>query len=881
MTLTTLRHWVAERFPADFVGQTRGLFLVLGWLTVLLLIPLVLFHHHASVAVRGLALGLLCLLSWRWYRWFQRGRFSGYDLLIEVVTLTVLTWAIAEAGLAPIVFSIGLYYRSLYGTRGQIEAGVLAFAAAYVSGGVLHSGSTDHLLTAAVLIQLATFVLIGTVMYFVAQILQGTQQDIRARKEAEAAVRANGERLEALLQHVSEAIAIQEADGTVRYISGAVETITGYRPEEVVVPHDTAWVHPADRARYERFTRELATTTDTDPTLEFRYRHADGSWRVMEMIGNNQLANPAIAGIVTTSRDITSRVQAEAVQRELATIVTSSQDAIAGTSLDGMITSWNRGAEVLYGYSAAEVLGQSITCIMPPERAYDFPSLRQRIRQGETITDYDTVRLTKTGQRIDVALTLSARTDERGQIIGFSTIARDIRERKRLEDELLHQAVHDNLTGLPNRTLFQDRLTQALARTTRQAGLVAILFLDLDNFKVINDSLGHAAGDQVLVTMATRLATCLRPGDTAARLGGDEFTLLLEDLTDPQEAGSVAQRLLTALQAPMLIGNQELLISASIGVVIANGTDGQAAEMLRRADVAMYHAKHQGKGRVAPYEPLLEAQTWERMRLEQDLRWALERDEFHLVYQPIMEVAGARLFAVEALLRWEHPERGTMAPADFIPLAEETGLILPLGRWVLETACWQARQWQDEMGTRAPRLLNVNLSVRQLRDPELVAMISTALTRTDLLPERLVLEITESALMDAYTLGTLHALRSLGVRLGIDDFGTGYSSLSYLQKLPVDFVKIDHSFIDGLGQEADDTIITSGIIGLAHALRLSVIAEGVETLDQLIQLQTLGCNFAQGYYIARPLPGPALGATISSQPEADGDTTVTQVAVTS
>ena len=691
-----------------------------------------------------------------------------------------------------------------------------------------------------------------------------TQQLARAQ----AAVRQREERFRALIQHVSDIVAIHEVDGGVRFISPAVAAITGYSPEEVVIPHDRSWVHPDDRARYAAFMVELAGAAGTSPTLEFRYRHADGSWRVMEMVGNNQLANPSIAGIVVTGRDVTDRVQAGAMQRELAAIVASSHDAITGTTLDGMITSWNRGAEALYGYAAAEALGQSIACLVPPEHCEELPRLGARLRRGEHITGFETVRLTKAGERVAVALTLSPLADARGEVVGVSTIARDIRERKRLEAELLHQALHDSLTGLANRALFHDRLGHALARAVRQGGLVAVLFLDLDNFKVINDSLGHEVGDQVLVAVAERLRRCLRPGDTAARLGGDEFTVLVEDLRRPEGAEAVAQRLLAVLRPALSIGDQELLIAASIGIAVATDDIHQPDDLLRHADVAMYHAKRQGKGRIEPYAPALEARAWARLRLEQDLRRGLERDEFHLVYQPIMPVGGARLFALEALLRWDHPEQGALEPADFIPLAEETGLILPLGRWVLETACRQLRAWQEELGVGAPRLLSVNLSARQLQDPGLVATVAAILAETGLAAEQLALEVTETALMEGAALETIAALRDLGVRLGIDDFGTGYSSLAYLQRLPVDFVKIDRGFIDGLGQDANDTVITSGIIGLAHALRLSVIAEGVEAAEQLAQLQTLGCDFAQGYYLAHPLPGSALGedAAASAHP---------------
>ena len=682
----------------------------------------------------------------------------------------------------------------------------------------------------------------------------GVLLDATARKEAEAAVHRNEERFRALIHNISDTIAIYDADGTTRYISNKVEDLSGYRPDEIEQTKQIDWIHPDDRERYAEFMRRTAETDRTMPTVEFRYRHADGSERMMEMIGNNQLTNPAIEGLVITSRDITARIRAEALQRQLAAIVKSSHDAIVGTTVDGRITSWNHGAEVLLGYCAEEMVGHPIIDIIPPEQLDKFPLYLRRLRKGESITGLETAAMTKAEEQVDVSLTLSPLLDDLGKLTGVSIIARDVRERKRLEAELTHQAFHDSLTGLANRALFNDRLTHALTRGARQGRMLAVLFMDLDNFKVINDSMGHEAGDQLLIEVSRRMLRSLRPGDTAARLGGDEFTYLLEDLKHQQEAVEVAQRLLRALQLPIIIDDQELLVAGSIGIAIAVDSDVTPEDLLRHADVAMYHAKHQGKGRVAQYEPELEVQAWARLRLEQDLRRALDRGEFLLVYQPIMRLTEDHVFAAEALVRWLHPEKGMITPAHFIPLAEETGLILPLGTWVLETACRQMRQWQEVLAERAPKIISVNLSVRQMQDPKLVEIVAGILEKTGVDPACLALEITESALMDADALGAIENLRQLGVRLGIDDFGTGYSSLTYLQRLPVDFVKIDHSFIDGLGRDANDTVITSGIIDLAHALKLSVIAEGVELSDQLERLRALGCDFAQGYYLARPMP---------------------------
>ncbi len=652
--------------------------------------------------------------------------------------------------------------------------------------------------------------------------LQGTLEDVTDRREAAAAVHAAEERYRTLVEQIPAVTYISGHDGsgTPNYVSPQIEEMLGY-PADDWVRDPALWIerlHPDDRERVLTAIREAIDQQHY--SIEYRTMAADGRmvWveNIATLVCDRDGAPRYWHGVLL---DVSARKQAEDMQRQLAAIVAHSHDAIIGTELGGKVTSWNRGAEEQFGYTATEMIGQPITRVMVPEEHDQGRRRGEHISKGGVIADIETVGLTKAGDRIDIALTLSPLVNEQGQVVGVSAISRDIRERKRLEADLLHQAFHDNLTGLANRALFNDRLAHALARSGAHERILAVLFLDIDNFKVINDSLGHEAGDELLKKVGKRFVAHLRSGDTASRLGGDEFTFLLEDLTQPEEAVEIAERLLAALQAPVAIGDQELLVTASVGVAVSSEQVKSSEDLLRHADVAMYHAKHQGKGRVEQYAPELEAQAWARLRMEQDLRRALERDELLLVYQPIMQLSGGNLFAVEALVRWDHPQEGLISPIDFIPLAEETGLILPLGKWVLETACRQMREWQADLPASAPKVLSVNLSVRQLQDPALVPLVASILEQTGLAPETLALEITESALMEASAVETIENLRRLGVLLGIDDFGTGYSSLAYLQRMPVDFVKIDRSFIDGLGRDANDTVITSGIIGLAHALK--------------------------------------------------------------
>lgn len=433
-------------------------------------------------------------------------------------------------------------------------------------------------------------------------------------------------------------------------------------------------------------------------------------------------------------------------------------------------------------------------------------------------------------------------------------------EAARRAKELVRMAYHDTLTGLPNRALLLDRLEQSLLLHRRDAYPAAVLLLDLDNFKIINDSLGHNVGDELLVTVGDALSRTVRPGDTVARLGGDEFVVLLPQVADAQEAGNIADRILTALSQPFAIAERQVVVSTSIGVALSEAQD-RPERLLRSADLALYKAKDNGRGRYELFDPQLEASAVERMELEAELRLALDRAEFHLNYQPIVELNSGKIVGWEALLRWHNSERGLISPVTFIPVAEQTGLIVPIGRWVLETACKQMRSWLQLSGDMK-LTMSVNVSARQFQEPTLVQDIACVLDSTGVPPNYLKLEITESAVMqDAKGAErTLRLLKRLGIQLAIDDFGTGYSSLSYLKRFPVDTLKIDRSFVDGLGSDSQDTAIVRSVVALAQTLDLSVTAEGVESIDQEAQLRLLGCDFGQGYLFGRPV-SPELART--------------------
>jgi diguanylate cyclase (GGDEF)-like protein/PAS domain S-box-containing protein len=449
--------------------------------------------------------------------------------------------------------------------------------------------------------------------------------------------------------------------------------------------------------------------------------------------------------------------------------------------------------------------------------------------------------------------------DARGRAERLIGTAQDITEQRMARDTLLHQAFHDSLTGLPNRLLLLDRLGQAMTRLARRPSTVSVIYLDIDRFRMINDSLGHAAGDQLLLAVAERLANLIRPEDTLARTGGDEFVVLCEGLAGEDDAVSVADRICSAIQEPLAWEGRELVISMSAGIALATSGSVSPETLLRDADAAMYAAKRERRTRCAVFVATMRDRAVGRLDTEMTLRRSIDDGDLRVHYQPIVALDDARVLGHEALVRWAHPTRGLIAPDQFITIAEESGLIVPLGEWVLREACRQARSFQTRDERWSGLTMSVNLSGRQLGQVDLADMVSSALRDADLRPEHLQLEMTESVLMDdaAATITILQTLKDLGLRLGVDDFGTGYSSLAYLRRFPVDVLKIDRSFIDGLGKDLEDSAIVAALVSLADTLGLTTIAEGVETELQRESLLVLGCVRAQGYFFGRPVPAHA------------------------
>ncbi len=566
--------------------------------------------------------------------------------------------------------------------------------------------------------------------------LIGVVTDVTRYKETERALEASEARFRVLTESSLDLISVIEADGTLRYQSGALRSLLGYDPADTAGKNVFEMVHRDDADHLRAAMRRIIETRQSSGPIELRFRHRDGGWRTFESLGTNCLDNPHIGGVVFNSRDVT--------------------------------------------------------------------------------------------------------------------------DRKVIQQRIQHLAYHDNLTGLPNRSLLQDRLAHAIARAERSRRKVAVLFIDLDNFKNINDTLGHDVGDELLRQVARRLSDCVRIEDTIARQGGDEFIVLLDSLEDGRAASLVAQKVLNALRQPFPLGATEQHVSGSVGIAVYPEDGRDAQTLMKNADTAMFHGKSLGKNTYQYFTSQMNIAVKRRMTLESALRRAVMQKDFVLHYQPQINLETGEVIAVEALVRWKTEDSGTVMPGDFIPLAEETGLINEIGEWVLREGCRQAKEWQDQ--GLAPRRMAVNLSARQFTDRGFLDMVTRVLADTRLDPASLELEITESQVMRQTegVITLLNRLSKMGVQLAIDDFGTGYSSLSYLKRLPIQKLKIDQSFIRDITVDPNDTAIVVAIINMARSLDLETIAEGVETAGQLALLRSKGCRIGQGFFFAAPLAAQAL-----------------------
>jgi diguanylate cyclase (GGDEF)-like protein/PAS domain S-box-containing protein len=687
-----------------------------------------------------------------------------------------------------------------------------------------------------------------------------------ARREvAERELRESESRFRALVQQQSDIIMVIGSDGLLRYVSPAFERVLGYRAADVVGQRGLDIAHPDDVEGARQAVVAVLEGHDVGRT-EARLRHKDGEWLWFDVSTMNMLDEPGVGGFVSNLRDMSERKRNENVLREAEERFRSAfEHAPIGMGLadeGGQLFRVNRAMADMLGYEPEALLGLRIRDITYPDDWSTSEREMQRMFAGEIEGYRMEKRYVHADGRVlwgEVSVSLVRSPDgdplyQVGQIV-------DITERKAIAERLAHAAIHDPLTGLPNRVLLVDRLEHALHQAQRRQSKVGVIFLDLDRFKLVNDRLGHAAGDELLRVLSERLRNAVRPGDTVARFGGDEFVIVCDDVAYEREVVDVAERIAEMIARPATIVAREVFVTASLGIVITRRAGHSAGELLRDADAAMYRAKDQGRARIELFDEGAHRLAVSNLETGADLHRALERSEFRVHYQPIVDLEVGLVRGLEALVRWQHPTRGLLNPDDFIGLAEDAGLIVPLGKWVLEEACKQTVRWQESQRRQENFGVSVNLSPRQLADPSLPEDLERILHVTGIDPGMVWLELTEGALMhdvDA-AVRALEALTAQGVRLAVDDFGTGYSSLAHLKRFPVELLKVDQTFVDGLGRDPEDTSIVGAVVSLAHSLGLSAIAEGLETPLQLAELRTMGCDYAQGFLFGAPKSAEAIG----------------------
>ncbi|SHJ84335.1 PAS domain S-box-containing protein/diguanylate cyclase (GGDEF) domain-containing protein [Malonomonas rubra DSM 5091] len=697
-------------------------------------------------------------------------------------------------------------------------------------------------------------------------------QEMTERQAVETLLRESEARLRDLFDNASDLIQSVGIDGSLLFVNNAWLDTLGYSENEVATMTIFDVIAPESLEHCQLAFREIMTR-GSGGRFEATFQSKDGKKILLEGMVSVHLENGQPAATRGIFRNITERKAVEtALEKErsfLQTVIDGVSDPLMVIGLDYQVLLMNKASRDNLASRYAEL--SCLTCHQASHHSEtpcsdnDHPCPLQEVRRSMQTVTVTHQHVTRSGELRVYELVASPYLAEDGSLLGIVESSRDITDRLSMEkdiaerdDQLEFLTHHDPLTNLPNRLRANDRLRHAMDKSRRSATQIALLFLDLDRFKNFNDSLGHASGDEILCEVAERLRKQVRESDTIARLGGDEFLVILEELKDAVGAATLAQKIQGALTEPIRIGGQDLPLTVSIGISTYPGDASNAEELLKCAEVAMYRAKEQGRNSYQFYTPDMNAHSHERLLLEADLRKALEQNQLVLHYQPQYELASGRVVGVEALVRWQHPEKGLISPNDFIPLAEETGLIVPLGEWVLKTACQQAVSWQS--GGLIDLKIAVNVSARQFRQSGFLDSVNRILNETGLPPRWLELEITESTVMKnvSGTIKIMNQLHRQGISLAIDDFGTGYSSLSYLKRFPLSKLKIDSSFIADITHSANDLSIAKSIVALAETMQMDVLAEGVERQEQQELLQKMGCGYGQGFLFSRPLPATEL-----------------------
>jgi diguanylate cyclase (GGDEF)-like protein/PAS domain S-box-containing protein len=695
----------------------------------------------------------------------------------------------------------------------------------------------------------------GAPVHFLAQMT-----DIGGRRAAEQARAESERRFRTLASASPVGIFAIGHDGRLAYANEHLREIFGLPADVLDGPPWMERIAPEDRERVIAGVRRALTLAERT-SLDVRVEAGIDRWariNVAPVLDGTEEPTGLVGTVEDVTVEVTARMALAAREAEYRMLAEHSTDFLSRHGLDGTFRYASPVSLTLLGWPPEAMLGETHTTLgmdHPDDADLFERSWAQALRSdAQRTVAYRAKR--RDGSIVWLETTFRAVRDGDGKAREMVCVSRDISERKSAELELPHRALHDGLTGLPNRTLFLDRLGLALRRSRRRDGRVAVLFLDLDRFKVVNDSLGHKAGDRLLVDVAMRLSSALRPSDTLARFGGDELTVLCEDMVDEQDARAVAERLLETFADPFVVKDGEAFLQASIGIALARDGFEAADDLIRDADAAMYRAKERGHA-FELFDEAMRQDVRDRLALEASLRRGIDRGELRLHCQPLVSLSDeGRIEGFESLVRWEHPERGLVPPGAFIPVAEETGLIVPLGTWVLRETCATLREVIDTTGMTWLQA-SVNVSPRQLQRPDFVAEVQSALDENGLAPESLVVEITESVIMEAGAAVVLRALKDVGVQLAMDDFGTGYSSLAHLRRFPLDVIKVDRSFVAALG-DGQGSSIAGAIVSLAQALGLRTVAEGIEDDEQCRAVRALGCDLAQGFLFARPMPADEL-----------------------